>query len=313
MDRLQAMQLFLRVADSGSFSKAAIASGVSQSTASKQIAIIESRLGTQLLRRTTRGLSVTEAGQKYYASIGKLIAEIDEAETSISDAHAAPAGVLRVALSAAFGRFYVLPHLAEFFLLYPEISIDFEISERHADLVTDAIDVAIRIGNLSDSTLVARRIGTVRFATVATPEYLEQRGTPKHPREIARWPCVVFMYQGVARPWRFQDAGKPLKIEVEPIVRTNDAEHIRGAVLAGLGMGHSPSWLYAQDLASGTLKQVLTQFAPYGFPISAVSPIGKRQTRKVQVFTEFLAKKFNEYPELCADTGLGTGTLLQGT
>lgn len=298
MDRLDAMQLFLRVADSGSFSKAAIASGVSQSTVSKQIAAIESRLGVQLLRRTTRGLSVTEAGQQYYESILQLIEAVDDAEARVGYAQFAPTGVLRVAISAAFGRFYVLPHLPEFFERYPDVTIDFDISERHANLVEDGIDVAIRIGALSDSSLVAKRIGGVRYVTVGTPAYFERHGVPLHPRDIEKMPCVVFMFQGASRAWRFFENGAQLVVDGRPVVRSNDAEHLRGSVLAGLGLGHDPGWLYARDIAEGKLQQVLADFSPPSFPISAVSPAGRRQTRKAQVFTEFLAEKFRLVPEL---------------
>lgn len=298
MDRLDAMQLFVRVADSGSFSKAAIASGVSQSTVSKQVAAIESRLGVQLLRRTTRGLSVTEAGQQYYESILQLIEAVDDAEARVGHAQLAPTGVLRVAISAAFGRFYVLPHLPEFFERYPDVTIDFDISERHANLVEDGIDVAIRIGVLSDSSLVAKRIGGVRYVTVGTPAYFERHGVPQHPRDIEKMPCVVFMFQGASRAWRFFENGAPVVVDGRPVVRTNDAEHIRGSVLAGIGLGHNPGWLYARDIAEGKLQQVLAGYSPPSFPISAVSPAGRRQTRKAQVFTEFLAEKFQSVPEL---------------
>jgi LysR family transcriptional regulator, regulator for bpeEF and oprC len=298
MDRLDAMQLFVRVADSGSFSKAAIASGVSQSTVSKQVAAIESRLGVQLLRRTTRGLSVTEAGQQYYESILQLIEAVDDAEARVGHAQLAPTGVLRVAISAAFGRFYVLPHLPEFFERYPDVTIDFDISERHANLVEDGIDVAIRIGALSDSSLVAKRIGGVRYVTVGTPAYFERHGVPQHPRDIEKMPCVVFMCQGASRAWRFFENGAPVVVDGRPVVRTNDAEHIRGSVLAGIGLGHNPGWLYARDIAEGKLQQVLAGYSPPSFPISAVSPAGRRQTRKAQVFTEFLAEKFQSVPEL---------------
>jgi DNA-binding transcriptional LysR family regulator len=298
MDRLDAMQLFVRVADSGSFSKAAIASGVSQSTVSKQVAAIESRLGVQLLRRTTRGLSVTEAGQQYYESILQLIEAVDDAEARVGHAQLAPTGVLRVAISAAFGRFYVLPHLPEFFERYPDVTIDFDISERHANLVEDGIDVAIRIGALSDSSLVAKRIGGVRYVTVGTPAHFERHGVPQHPRDIEKMPCVVFMFQGASRAWRFFENGAPVVVDGRPVVRTNDAEHIRGSVLAGIGLGHNPGWLYARDIAEGKLQQVLAGYSPPSFPISAVSPAGRRQTRKAQVFTEFLAEKFQSVPEL---------------
>jgi len=298
MDRLDAMQLFVRVADSGSFSKAAIASGVSQSTVSKQIAAIESRLGVQLLRRTTRGLSVTEAGRQYYESVLQIVEAVDTAEARVGHAQLAPTGVLRVAISAAFGRFFVLPYLPEFFALYPDVTIDLDISERHANLVEDGIDVAIRIGTLSDSSLIARRIGGVRYVTVGTPAYFARHGVPQHPQDVETMPCVVFMFQGASRSWRFYENDAPLVVDAKAVVRTNDAEHIRGSVLASIGMGHSPGWLYARDIAEGRLQQVLTAYSPPSFPISAVSPAGRRQTRKAQVFTEFLADKFKAIPEL---------------
>lgn len=300
MDRLEAMQLFVRVADFGSFSKAALATGVSQSTVSKQIAQMEARLGAQLLRRTTRGLSVTEAGQQYYESITHLLASIDEAEARVTHGQVNPSGVLRVALSAAFGRFFVVPFLPEFLALYPEVTVDFDISERHANLVEDGIDVAIRIGNLSDSSLVARRIGAVRLATVATPAYFEKHGVPMHPRDVEGMPAVIFQFNGATRSWRFHENDTLLAVDPKPAVRTNDAEHIRAAVLAGIGMGHNPSWLYARDIAKGRLQQVLADYSPPAFPISAVSPGGRRLPRKVQVFTEFLAEKFRDIPELSA-------------
>jgi LysR family transcriptional regulator for bpeEF and oprC len=178
------------------------------------------------------------------------------------------------------------------------VTIDLDISERHANLVEDGIDVAIRIGALSDSSLVARRIGAARYVTVGTPAYFEKHGVPEHPRDIVSMPCVAFMPQGAMRSWRFVENASPLVVDGRPVLRTNDAEHIRGAVLAGLGMGHSPGWLYARDIAEGRLRQVLAAYAPPAFPISAVSPAGRRQTRKALVFTEFLADKFKSIAEL---------------
>ncbi|MET0935406.1 MAG: LysR substrate-binding domain-containing protein [Luteibacter sp.] len=298
MDRLEAMQMFQRVADLGSFSRAAVAMAVSQSTVSKQVALMEGRLGVQLLRRTTRGLSLTEAGQQYYDSITQVLASIDEAEARVGNARTNPGGLLRVAISAAFGRFFVVPVLPEFFARYPEVTIDLDITERHVSLVEDGIDLAIRIGALSDSSLVAKQIGSVRHATVGTPAYFAKHGVPVHPRDVAAMPAVVFQFNGASRPWRFAENGEPLNVEAKALVRTNDAEHIRAAVLAGLGMGHNPSWLYASDLREGRLRQVLVDFRPPSFPVNAVSHAGRRQPRKAQVFVEFLAEKFGEIAEL---------------
>ncbi|WP_170207603.1 LysR family transcriptional regulator [Luteibacter pinisoli] len=292
------MQLFIRVADTGSFSRAASASAVAQSTVSKQIAALESRLGAQLFRRTTRRISLTEAGQDYYDSAMRVIENIDEAEARIGRGQVAPSGLLRVALSPAFGRFYVMPFLPEFLEQYPDVTVDFEISDRHADLVGDGIDLAIRIGPLMDSSLVARRIGGARYATVATPGYLERHGEPVHPKDVESMPCVVFMFHGAPRSWRFVDGSDAVTFEPRSVVRSNDADYLRSAVLNGIGMGHNPGWLYAADIRAGRLRQVLDEYSPPPFPISALTPMGRRQPRKAQVFTEFLHEKFRTIPEL---------------
>ncbi|QWT22191.1 LysR family transcriptional regulator [Bacillus sp. NP157] len=298
MDKLGVMELFIRVADTGSFSRAAAALGVSQSTVSKQVAALEARLGAQLLRRTTRRLSLTEAGQDYYDAAARVIDGIDDAEARIGRGQVAPSGLLRVALSPAFGRFYVMPFLAEFFALYPDVSIDFDISHRHANLVGDGVDLAIRIGPLLDSSLVARRIGGVRHATVGTPAYFQRHGLPTHPREVEHKPCAVFLFQDAARPWQFLDGGNVLACDPQARVRSNDAEYLRSAVLNSLGMGHNPGWLYAADIAQGRLVHVLQDYAPAAVPISAITPLGRRQPRKALVFTEFLQEKFRTIPAL---------------
>lgn len=300
MDKFAAMQLLVRVADTGSFSRAARGSGVAQSTVSKQIAALEARLGAQLLRRTTRGLSLTEAGRDYYEQIMQLFNGIDDVEAKISQGQVAPSGVLRVAMSPAFGRFYIVPHMPEFYRLYPDVSVDFDVSDRHTNLIEDELDLAIRIGPLSDSSLVARRLGGVRFATVATPEYLKRHGMPVSPKDVERMPCVVFMLEGAPYAWCFADATGPIRVDAKPIFRSNDAEYLRDAVLSHMGMGHGPRWLYQHELASGRVVEVLADYAPAPCPISALSPAGRRQTRKAQVFSDFLAEKFKSIPELGA-------------
>lgn len=302
MDKFTAMQLLVRVADTGSFSRAARGSGVAQSTVSKQIAALEARLGAQLLRRTTRGLSLTEAGRDYYDQVMHLLDGIEDAEAKIARGQVAPSGVLRVALSPAFGRFYVVPHMPEFIRVCPEVSLDFDVSDRHSNLIEDDLDLAIRIGHLSDSSLIARRIGGVRHATVGTPEYFARYGVPKVPGDVERMPCAVFMFHGAPYAWRFEDTAGPFAINAKASFRSNDAEYLRESVLSHMGMGHSPRWLYERDLASGRLIEVLQDYVPSPCPISALSPAGRRQTRKAQVFTEFLAEKFRSVPELSVES-----------
>ncbi|MDE1906248.1 MAG: LysR family transcriptional regulator [Rhodospirillales bacterium] len=293
MDRLEALQVFVRVVEAGSLTKAAGALGIVQPTVSKHIATLEDRLGARLLNRTSRGLSLTAAGQDYYESAIRLIAEFEEAEARIGRGQATPAGMVRVASSAGLGRMYLLPRLPEFFARYPDVSIDIDVSERFISLIEDGIDVAIRIGHLADSTLVARRIGSIAFTTVATQGYLARCGEPKTPAALAGHDCVGFVHRGALLHWNFVGPAGQISIEPKARVRANDAEHIRAAVIAGIGIGHNPIWLYAPELGSGELREVLSGYAPHPVPIHAVCPGGRRIPSRVRVFIDFLA-------ELCA-------------
>jgi LysR family transcriptional regulator, regulator for bpeEF and oprC len=293
MDRLDALQLFVRVVEAGSLTKAAGALGVVQPTVSKQISLLEDRLGARLLNRTSRGLSLTAAGQDYYESALRLVAEFEEADARVSRGQAAPAGVVRVASSAGLGRMYLLPNLPAFFARYPEVVVDFDVSERFISLIEEGTDVALRIGHLADSTLVARRIGSTAIATVATPDYLERFGEPKTPVDLAAHDCLGFVHRGALLNWGFNGPAGPIVVEPKGRVRSNDAEHLRAAVLAGIGIAHNASWLYAPELASGALREVLADFAPHPLPMHAVCPGGRRIPSRVRVFIDFLA-------ELCA-------------
>jgi LysR family transcriptional regulator for bpeEF and oprC len=281
-----------------SFSKAARSAGVSQSTVSKQMSQLEKRLGVQLLRRTPRGFNLTDAGSAFYDSSVRLIADLEEAEQSVAVGHETPVGRIRVAISAAFGRLYILPHLAEFFARYPGVCVEFDISERFANLIENVVDVAIRIGNLSDSSLVAKRIGTIDFATAATPAYFEKHGTPVHPSDLNGMPAVVFNFEGAPRPWRFRDEGKELTVFPSPLVLSNDADYIRTAVLEGLGVAHNASWLFHDQIQAGTLRQVLHEFEPGTLPINALHASSKRLPTRVQVFVDFVAEKLAGHPHL---------------
>jgi LysR family transcriptional regulator, regulator for bpeEF and oprC len=204
MDRIDVMKLFVRVADLGSFSKAGKAEGLAQPTVSKQIAALEARLDVQLLRRGSNGLSLTQAGQDYYESSMRLLGEFGSAEARIGRGQTNPSGRIRVAMSAGFGRMYIVPRLPEFFARYPDVAVDLDVSDRHVNLIEEGIDVAIRIGNLSDSSLVARRIGSIKMETFAAPEYLGRHGEPKTPQELKDHACVVFLFQGAPRIWQYK-------------------------------------------------------------------------------------------------------------
>lgn len=201
MDRYEALRLYARVVESGSFSKAARAIGVGQPAVSKQIAALEARLGIRLIHRNPRGMSVTAAGQDYYETAVRLIADFEDAEARISQQQFIPSGIVRITAPPAFGRLYILPRLAEFRARYPDVTLDIMVSERRVNLVEEGIDLAIRMGPLSDSGLVARRIGAMRIVTVSAPAYIDAHGAPATPADLGKHDCVVYVQHGDPRPW----------------------------------------------------------------------------------------------------------------
>jgi LysR family transcriptional regulator for bpeEF and oprC len=298
MDRIDVMRLFIRVVDTGNFSKTARETGISQPTVSKLVAGLEAKLGAQLLRRTSRGLSLTDAGQDFYEAATGIVQSVDDVESRVGKGEASPSGVVRVALSPAFGRFQIVPHLPEFFARYPDVSIDFDVSQRYVNLVEEGLDFAIRIGPLVDSTLMARRLGSMEYATVATPEYLARAGTPETPDQLKNHPCIAFMAKDAPRPWQCLDGKKALEYMPQGPMRSNDAEYIRAGVLAGLGIAHNAGWLYARDIEKGRLVRLLQGYMPAPFPIHAVWPGSRRLPGKTRAFIEFLAELFAENPLL---------------
>lgn len=293
MDRLDAMRIFVRVVETGSFSKAAKAEGVVQSTASKQVAALERHLGTQLLRRSSHGLSTTSAGRNYYESVVRVLAELDVAEALAHEDRDAPTGSLRVAAPSAFGRLYIVPHLKQLMDRHPGLRLEMDVADRYVNLVEEGIDVAIRIGHLSDSSLRARRIASFQVATVASAEYLARHPAPKRVEDLERHACVAFMIKHGVRRWDFRDKKRVVAFTPRDGARFNDAESVRAAVLAGMGIAHAPRWLFADVLASGQVKQVLTAHAPASVPVHAVWAGDARPANKVRAFIDFFAGVFS--------------------
>lgn len=298
MDKLDAMRMFVRVVESGSLSQAARDLGVVQPTVSKQLAALEARLGMQLLARNSRTRAVTPAGQDYYEAAVRILQDLDAVEERLLEGQSATSGLVRVTLSPAFGRMFVIPRLLEFRDRFPDVAIEMEVSGRHVDLIEEGIDVAIRIGRLSDSALVARRIGDMRMMTLASAGYLARHGTPKSLDDLRTHQRIGYVYQGDLIGWGFDVNGRQVTIDGGGAFRTNDAEHVRGAVLAGLGVAHHASWLFTDALASGEVAQILERYAPPPFPISTVTIAGRCMPSRVRHFIDFLAAICSEEPEL---------------
>lgn len=298
MDRLDAMNLFVRVVDSGSFSAVARALGVGQPAISKQIAALEAHLGAQLLQRTSRSLTLTEAGQDYYEAAVRVVSDVEVAESRVGRGQIAPSGIVRANVTPVFGRLYVVPKLGEFFARYPGVTVELVVTDRLVNLIEEGIDVGIHNGELSDSSLIARKIGKTPIVTVATPAYLAAHGEPTTPAELEEHACVTYAPQGTPRVWGFASRFGPLAHHPKGPFRTNDAEQIRAAVLADMGLAHAPGWLFASEIASGAVREVLKDYEPAMLSISAVRPGGRFLASKVRVFIDFLAEIFANEPNL---------------
>jgi LysR family transcriptional regulator for bpeEF and oprC len=250
MDRISAMRLFVRVVESGSFAAAAREAGIGQPAVSKQIIALEAHLGAQLILRTSRSMVLTDAGQIYYESSVRLIEEFYTVESLIGTRHAAPSGLVRISVAPVFGRRCVVPRLPTFFSRYPDIAVELSGSERLMNLIEDGLDLAVRIGETTDSSMTIRKLGMAPFVTVATPAYVRANGSPASPAQLADHACIVFLSRSEVRPWKFSGPSGLTVHLPRGNFRTADAEQVQSAALAGLGIAHGPDYLFASEIAS---------------------------------------------------------------
>jgi DNA-binding transcriptional LysR family regulator len=298
MDRFSALQLFVRVVDSGSFTKAAREFGIGQPAVSKQIAALEARLGTALLNRTSRGLHPTAAGHQFYDLAIRVLADLDDGESRIGRGSVSPTGTIRAAIPPALGPRYIVPRLPAFLAAYPDIAVELSVSERQVDLIGEGIDVALRIGALDDSRLAVRRIGSLPTSTVATPDYLARHGTPADPAALRDHALIAVRLHGAPLAWRFKGEDGGFAFDPAGRITVNDAENVRAAVLAGLGIAHDSTALFEADLRAGTVVAILADFAPDPPPIQAVCPTGRRMPQRLRLFIDFLAEMCAAEPSL---------------
>ena len=292
MDVMQSMSVFRRVVEAKNFSAVARETNMSQSTVSKHIAALEERLGTKLLNRSTRSLQLTEAGREYYHHCVRILNDFHEAEASIGKGKIKPTGTLRISTSAAFGRTCLIPYLAEFFEAYPEINLDLQFDDNYVDLVKEGIDLAIRIGPLEDSTLIARKIGISPRIVVASPEYLVKHGRPKKPADLRKHDCLFYSLQKAPNRWYFNSTQQgDESILVDGRFKASSPDAICDAAIQGLGIAILSEWYVRQYLENGQLKQILDDYHPTAFDIHAVYPERRFVPEKVKRMISFLKKK----------------------
>lgn len=286
MDRFQAMQAFVTVVEAGSFSAAARQIGVGQPAISKTIAQLEERLQVRLLVRSTHSLAPTDAGLRFYERARAAIREAEEAELEARGAGAGLSGRLRISAATTFARLLIVPHLPHFLARHPDIEIDVLLDDRVIDLVSEGVDLALRMGELNDSTAIARRIARGRRSVLATPAYLARAGTPQSPADLAVHEAIVYSQLGAS--WTFQRSGTEVSVAVHGRVRLSAAEGIRAAVLADMGLTVNSDWMFAPELESGAVRRVLDDWALPPVDLWAVFPTGRLASAKARAFADYV-------------------------
>jgi DNA-binding transcriptional LysR family regulator len=289
MDRLAAMEIFVRAVDSGSFSGAAKQLRIGQPAVSKTVAQLEDRLGVRLLLRSTHGLTPTEAGRNFYNRAKRSIEEAEEAELAARGAAATLSGRLRFCAPLTFARLHVMPRLPVFFAEHPLLNIDAYLDDRDIDLVAAGIDVALLIGRLADSTATARKIGECKRRVVGTPAYFAARGTPRTPVDLLAHEAIVYDQRDGGATWTFrQGASSETSIAVNGRLRVSASEGVRAAVLAGLGLAVGSEWLFGPELQSDAVVSVLQDWMMPPVDLWAVFPAGRQASAKARAFASFI-------------------------
>ncbi len=299
MDRLEDLRLFTLVADTRSFTRAAEKLGLSKSAASRRVADLEARLGVRLLHRTTRSISLTQAGQGFCERISQILADLDEAERSVTSELAAPRGTIKIAAPASFGMRHLGKAIAGFVETYPEVSIEMDVSDRFVDLVDEGYDLAVRIGQLKDSSLIARRICPIRMVVCASPDYLRRRGVPRTPDDLAGHDYLI--YTGRNQPgllsFRKAPGSDELRtVKVQGRLCINNGDMLREAAIAGLGIVDQPTFIVGEDLIAGRLQPVLLDYTLSPGALHCVYPANRHLSPKVRVFVDHLAGRFGPVP-----------------
>ena len=290
MDRMAAMEVFIRVVDAGSFSAAAKQLRLGQPAVSKTIAQLEERLGVRLLLRSTQGLTPTEAGRNFYDRAKRSIEEADEAELAARGAGAALSGRLRISAAVTFARIHVIPCLPAFLAEHPALDIDVVLDDRNIDLIEAGVDLALRMGDLADSALTARRIGQSPRRVVGTPAYFKAKGTPHTPADLVAHQAVVYDQGGGGTSWTFRKGAAETSVTVDGHVRVSAAEGVREGVFASLGLAIGSEWMFMPELKSGAVKSVLNDWTLPKLNLWAVFPTGRQASAKARAFASYIEK-----------------------
>jgi len=290
MQDISAIPVFTAVIEQGSFSKAAEKLGITKSAVSKRITGLEAQLGVKLLHRSTRKLSLTEAGERYFEYASQALHAAQEAENAATELQIEPKGTLRVSAPMSFGRLHVAPIIPVFLKQYPQIDLHMDMSDTWTDVIAEGFDIAIRAGNLSDSSLVARKLTSLRSVLCASSDYLAQYGIPHMPQELIHHNCILYTYNTVVNEWGFIKNGEEETVRISGNYQVNNSEALRESLVQGLGIGRLPTFIAGSDIKTGRLVPVLNDYIMPHKAIYAVFPEKQYLPEKVRVFIDFLVE-----------------------
>lgn len=295
MDNLAAMQVFVRVVETGGLSAAGRALGLAPSSVTRRISELEDLLGVTLLHRTTRKLSLTEAGTTYYERAREIVRAVEEANLAVTEKRTGPSGTLRISVPASVARLHITPAVAAFHAQYPKVRVVMSVTDRIVDLVEEGLDVAIRIGRLEDSSLIARKLGEGRRLVCASPTYLKRAGKPTSPEALSDHACLTIRRHPGSNVWRFRNGKKAIEVRATGPFFTDDGETLVAAAAAGLGLILVPEWLVGLEISDGRLKETLADYTaePAMTPLYAVYAPDAYTPPKVRAFVDFLAGRFS--------------------
>lgn len=297
LENLTGLVVFAKVVEEGGFSRAAASLGISKSSVSKQVSALEDHLGTRLLNRTTRRFSLTESGTLLYERCQRIVAEVDAAEREAGSLQSNPSGLLRVSAGVSFGRVQLAKLLPGFLSDYPDLSVELVLNDRRVDLVEEGYDVALRIGHLADSSLIARKLCPVRVITAASPDYLKTHGEPQHPDEIAGHAHLAYSYLNGGLSWNFRVGDRPQQVRISPRALANNGDAILTMAENGGGIAQLPTFICAESVRAGRLTPILCDFEPSDFGLYALYPHARNLPLKVRVFVDYLSRRFRGEPE----------------
>ncbi len=296
MDRFAALEGFIAVVEAGSFTAAAEAQGRTRAAVSRQIQLLEARLGSRLLNRTTRRVSLTEAGRAYYETARRVLGDLAEAEAGIARLTDEPRGLLKIDAPMSFGTMHLAPAVGDFMARYPDVSIQLALNDRFVDIVAEGFDLGLRIGRLEDSSLIARRIVEARLVLCAAPAYLAAHGRPMRPSDLRDHRILHYGYLESGTTWRLKGPAGDESVAIEAALCANNGEVLRDAAIAGQGIARLPTFIVGAALQTGSLVTVLPDYGPPELSLYVLYPPNRYLAAKVRLFVDFLVERFGGRP-----------------